>query len=78
MQIPLQLHCGKYDTCDGFSAPTDFQTLCSSLDEAGKLYEFLEYPAKHAFANCGDPKFDKENAELAIENLILFMKKHLK
>ena len=51
--------------------------FAAAMKQAGKLLEYYEYPADHAFANPTGRNYDKQDAQTAWQRTLDFLRKNL-
>lgn len=71
IRVPVQAHFGELDTFKGFAAPEDARNLEKLLSDRCDFQLYM-YPAGHAFCDPNCHRYNKKQAELAMQRLIQF------
>jgi carboxymethylenebutenolidase len=75
IKCSMQFHFGDLDECKGFSDQEKANAVEEAVKEAGIHYEFHRYPnCKHAFMNQMRPNYSKDNADVAFDRVLSFLK----
>jgi len=69
---------GIFGTQDGFINPEVVRTFEANMAKAGKKISVHSYDAPHAFANPSNPKYNKEYADNAHMEALIYLKERLK